>query len=60
MGQVLHWKGKNISEKLNVDIICLQEIHIKIHDKKYLINKRTRGGFISAGLKKTNWVVLWN
>uniref|UniRef100_A0A2D4L7E2 Endonuclease/exonuclease/phosphatase domain-containing protein n=1 Tax=Micrurus paraensis TaxID=1970185 RepID=A0A2D4L7E2_9SAUR len=41
--------------KLNLDIVCLQEIHIK----KYLINKRLGEEFILAGVKKINGVALY-
>lgn len=59
MGPILP-QSRSISlfEEIKLDIIYSRETHIKVDDRKYLVNKRLGEVFISAGLNKRNGVVL--
>lgn len=52
--QVFHWLSKQ-----NSSIICLQEVHIKGSDVKFLKNKRLGEEFVSLATKKKRGTVIY-
>lgn len=51
--------GLSLVKKQRADVICLQEMHIRKKDGKYLENKRLGCDFFPSDLKKVRGVVCY-